>query len=74
MQLAWSGSSIQYKVSYKKAGGAWKSVASYDNSADIVVDDVVYDVIVTDIFGASDSISYSVQGKTTPPDVTNIQL
>ena len=74
MQLAWSGASIQYTVSYKKATDtAYTSVKVYDNNIDLIVDDVAYEIIVTDTQGMSASLLYSVQGKTIPPeDVTNL--
>lgn len=74
MQLAWSGVSIQYTVSYKKATDtAYTSIKVYDNYVDIIVDDVAYKIIVTDTQGMSASLLYSVQGKMIPPeDVTNL--
>jgi len=73
MQVAWSGLSLYYTVQYKKSGGAFQSVKVYDQFLDLVVEDVSYDIIVTDSNGDSATLNYAVQGKTTPPEaVTNL--
>ena len=74
MQLAWNGQGLFYTVQYAQAGGAYTSVKVNDSMVDIVVNDVTYNIIVTDNFGNSASLTYAVQGKKTPPDaVTNLQ-
>lgn len=69
MQLAWSGVSIQYTVSYKKATDiAYTSLKVYDNNIDLIVDDVLYNVIISDANGASISLDYQVIGKLAKPN------
>ena len=68
MQLAWSGLSIQYTVSYKKATDtAYTSLKVYDNNIDLIVDDVLYNVIISDANGDSISLDYQVIGKLEKP-------
>lgn len=75
MQLSWNGSSIKYTVQYGKIGEENSSVDVYDNKVDLVVDDVDYNVIVTDSFGNSISTIYSVIGKlNVPTDISNLQV
>ena len=73
-QLAWSGASLSYTVSYKKSTDtAYQSVKAFDNKIDLIVEDTLYNIIVTDISGNSVSINYSVVGKTAiPDDVTSL--
>lgn len=75
MQLAWSGASIQYTVSYKKATDtAYTSLKVYDNKTDLIVDDVLYNVIISDANGDSISLDYQVMGKLEKPtSVINLQ-
>lgn len=69
MQLAWSGASIQYTVSYKKATDtAYTSLKVYDNKTDLIVDDVLYNVIISDANGDSVSMDYKVLGKLAKPN------
>ena len=73
MQLAWSGASIQYTVSYKKATDtAYTSLKVYDNNIDLIVDDVLYNVTISDANGDSISLDYQVVGKLAKPNtITN---
>jgi predicted phage tail protein len=73
MQLAWSGASLYYIVSYKKsADSAYQSVKVFDNKIDLIVDDTLYNVSVTDANGASVSLDYQVIGKLAKPNaITN---
>ena len=69
IQLAWSGASIQYTVSYKKATDtAYTSVIVYDNFINLIVDDVLYNVIISDANGDSISLDYQVVGKLAKPN------
>lgn len=74
MQLAWSGASLSYTVSYKKStDSAYQSVKAFDNNIDLIVEDTLYNIIVTEANGKSVSINYSVVGKTAiPDDVTSL--
>lgn len=74
MQLSWTGASLYYTVKYKKSSqGIYTSITAYKSSLDIVVEDTSYDIIVTDMKANSISLTYAVQGKTTPPDpITNL--
>lgn len=74
MQLAWNGVSLSYTVSYKKsADSAYQSVKVFDNFLNIIAEDTLYNIIVTDAGGKSVSINYSVVGKTAiPDDVTSL--
>lgn len=73
MQLAWSGASLYYIVSYKKStDSAYQSVKVFDNKIDLIVDDTLYNVSVTDANGTSISIGYQVIGKLAKPNaITN---
>lgn len=73
MQLAWSGASLYYIVSYKKStDSVYQSVKVFDNKIDLIVDDTLYNVIVSDERGASVSLDYQVIGKLAKPNaITN---
>lgn len=75
MQLAWSGASLSYTVSYKKsADSAYQSVKTFDNRIDLIVEDTLYNITVTDVSGKSVSLDYQVVGKSAKPSsVTNLQ-
>lgn len=69
MQLAWSGQSISYNVSYKKATqSAYNSILSHDCFIDLIVDDTLYDIIITDTYGQSVATQYQVIGKSAKPN------
>lgn len=69
MQLAWSGESLYYIVSYKKStDSAYQSVKVFDNKIDLIVDDTLYNVSVLDANGASISLDYQVIGKLAKPN------
>lgn len=69
MQLAWSGASIQYTVSYKKATDtAYTSLKVYDNKTDLIVDDVFYNVTISDANGDSISLDYQVVEELAKPN------
>ena len=74
MQLAWNGQSISYNVSYKKATqSAYNSILSHDCFIDLIVDDTLYDIIITDTYGQSVATQYQVIGKSAKPNsVTNL--
>jgi hypothetical protein len=74
MQLAWSGASLSYTVSYKKStDSAYQSVKAFDNNIDLIVEDTLYNVSITNQNGDKVSIDYSVVGKTAKPDdITNL--
>lgn len=79
MQLAWSGASLYYIVSYKKStNNAYQSVKVFDNKIDLIVDDTLYNVNVSDANGASISLDYQVIGKSAKPnaitDFTSTEL
>lgn len=75
MQLAWNGASLYYTVSYKKStDSAYQSVKAFDNKIDLIVEDTLYNITITDANGKSVSINYSVVGKSAKPSsVTNLQ-
>ena len=69
MQLAWSGASLYYVVSYKKnTDSAYQSIKVFDNKIDLIVDDTLYNVSVLDANGASISLDYQVVGKLAKPN------
>ena len=69
MQLAWSGASLYYIVSYKKStDSAYQSIKVFDNKIDLIVEDTLYNVIVSDESGASVSLDYKVIGKLAKPN------
>lgn len=69
MKLSWTGTSLYYTVQYKKTSEAiYTSLKAYKNSIDITVEDVSYDVIITDMNSNSKALTYKVQGKNIPPD------
>lgn len=69
MQLSWSGTSLYYTVKYKKTSDVvYTSTRVYKNNLDLIAEDVSYDVIVTDANSNTLSTTYTVQGKTTPPE------
>jgi predicted phage tail protein len=73
MQLTWQGEALSYTVQYRKGTDAYTSVKVFTNRLDLVVSDDTYDIIVTDSFGKSLSLNYTVLGKLNPPDpVTNL--
>lgn len=68
MQLAWSGASLYYIVSYKKStDSSYQSIKMFDNKIDLIVDDTLYNVSVSDANGASISMDYQVVGKLAKP-------
>lgn len=73
MQLAWNGASLYYTVSYKKStDSAYQSVRVFDNKINLIVDDTLYNVTVTDANGVSISLYYQVVGKLAKPNaITN---
>lgn len=78
MQLSWNGEALSYIVQYKKGTDAYTSVKVFTNKLDLVVSDATYDIIVTDNFGKSLSLNYTITGNKTPPEsvlnVTSIEL
>ena len=75
MQLSWSGEALSYTVQYRKGTDAYTSVKVFTNKLDMVVSDDTYDIIVTDSFGKSLSLTYTVLGKLNPPEpVTNLKV
>ena len=73
MQLAWSGASLYYIISYKKnTDSAYRSIKVFDNKIDLIVDDTLYNVSVSDESGKSISLNYQVIGKLAKPNaITN---
>lgn len=73
MQLSWNGEALSYTVQYRKGTDAYTSVKVFTNKIDLIVAEATYDIIVSDTFGKSVSLNYTVLGKTTSPDaVTNL--
>lgn len=68
MQLTWSGEALSYTVQYKKDNDPYASVKVFTNKLDLVVSDATYDIIVSDTFGKSLSLNYTVLGKLNPPE------
>lgn len=75
MQLSWNGEALSYTVQYRKGTDAYTSVKVFTNKIDLIVTEATYDIIVSDTFGKSVSLNYTVLGKTTSPDaVINLNV